>query len=274
MQSVLAGLRLRASKGLESIFIHTSGTSCLVDNSLGLSISPKIYSDLRPDEINSIPDSAPHREIDLAIINAREALSPSSKIIIIFPVLVYGVGKRIQRLSIQLPTMARFALKHGFAPVIGKGESLRCTIHVADLVRAYMTILSWLEESSPSTVLENPYFFVENGQEMLWRDAAEQIGRSLHSAGRIDSPDPRPVPKELYDDLFGPYTPTTVGANSRSRADRLRELGWVPREKGVLETFTEVELPILLKETETETKAFKGYAGVASSGTHVLKSLE
>ncbi|KAJ9607059.1 hypothetical protein H2200_008131 [Cladophialophora chaetospira] len=271
VQAVLSGVRDRVSQGKETIFIHTSGTSCLVDNSRGMYITEKIYSDTNPSDIDSIPDDAPHREIDLAIIRARKDLGVAAKVIIIFPTLVYGVGKHIRRLSIQLPTMTRFALKHGFAPVIGKGESVRCNIHVQDLVRAYMLILHWMETSPAEEVLKNPYFFCENGQEMFWKDAAGEIGKQLHAAGRIKDPVPKPVPPELYGDLFGPFSPTTVGANSRSRADRLREMGWTPTEKNVLATFRDDELPILLAE---ETDDFKGYAGVASSGTHVLKSLE
>ncbi|ETI27728.1 hypothetical protein G647_00177 [Cladophialophora carrionii CBS 160.54] len=272
VEAVLAGVRDRATnQGLpDSIFIHTSGTSCLVDNSRGMYISDKVYSDARPEEIDTIPDDAPHRAIDLAILAARKELGTKAKIIIILPTLVYGVGKHIKRMSIQLPTMTRFALKHGFAPVIGKGQSVRCNIHVQDLVRAYMVILHWMETSSAEEVLKNPYFVCENGEEMLWRDAAVEIGKQLYQAGRIKDPEPKNVPAELYPDLFGPYSPTTVGANSRSRGDRLRQMGWKATEKNVLASFREDELPLLLAENEQ----FNGYAGVASSGTHVLKSLD
>lgn len=272
VEAVIDGIRERANKGQETIFIHTSGTSELVDNSKGMYKSDKIYSDERPEEVDAVPDSAPHREIDLAILAARKELGTKAKIIIILPPLVYGVGKRIKRLSIQLPTMTRFALKHGWAPVIGKGLSIRCTIHVQDLVRGYMIILHWMEQSSAEEVLRNPYFFCESGEEMAWGEAAAEIGKQLYKAGKIQDPEPRPVPPELYSDLFGPYSPTTVGANSRSRAERLRKMGWKPREKGVLQSFREDELPMLL--AEDVKNSFSGYTGVASSGTHVLKSLE
>ncbi|KAL6241786.1 hypothetical protein RBB50_011319 [Rhinocladiella similis] len=270
VEAVIEGIRERAAKGLQTIFIHTSGTSELVDNSKGMYKSDKIYSDERPEEVDTVPDSAPHRLIDLAILKARKELGAKAKIIIILPPLVYGVGKRIKRLTIQLPTMARFALKHGWAPVIGKGLSVRCTIHVQDLVRAYMIILHWMESSSAEEVLKNPYFFCDSGEEMAWGDAAAEIGRELHKAGRVQDPEPRSVPPELFGDLFGQYSPTTVGANSRSRGERLRKMGWQPREKGVLQSLREDELPIILQESGP----FSGYTGVASSGTHVLKSLE
>ena len=271
VEAVIDGIRERANKGLSTIFIHTSGTSELVDNSKGMYASDKIYSDNDPQDIDaSVPDTAPHREIDLSILRARKDLGAKAKIVIILPPLVYGVGKRIKRLTIQLPTMTRFALKHGYVPVIGKGLSIRCNIHVQDLVRAYMVILRWMETADAAAVLENPYFFCDSGTEMTWGDAAREIGKALQAAGKLEDPGPRNPPKELYGDLFGPYSPTTVGANSRSRGVRLREMGWQPREKGVFESLREDELPIILEDTGE----FHGYAGVASSGTHVLESLK
>ena len=47
-----------------------------------------------------------------------------------------------------------------------------------------------------------------------------------------------------------------IGKNSRSRAVRLRELGWEPKEKGVWESLREDELPEILKQ---EGQDFHGY---------------
>ena len=274
VEAVLSGIKQRAANDKSTVFIHTSGTSELVDNSKGNYVSDTIYTDKDPAFIDSnVPATAPHREIDLAILRARQDIGTKAKIIIIMPPLIYGIGKRITRTSIQLPTMTRFALKHGYAPVIGQGVSLRCNIHVQDLVRGYMVLLSWLQHPATTAdqVLQNPYFFTDSGTEMAWGDAARAIGKALYTAGKIEDPEPRNPPKEMYADLFGPYTPTTVGANSRSRGERLRELGWRPREKGVLASLVEDEIPLILQE---EVGEFGGYEGVVSSGTHVLESLK
>ena len=60
----------------------------------------------------------------------------------------------------------------------------------------------WLENTPPEEVLKNPYFFCENGKEFSWREAAEQIGKALFEAGKIRSPEPKTIPKDLYRDLF------------------------------------------------------------------------
>ena len=54
------------------------------------------------------------------------------------------------------------------------------------------------------------------------------LGYSLTTVIRI-RPAPRQIPKEQYDDIFGPvFTEAVMGLNSRSRANRVRALGWKP----------------------------------------------
>ena len=53
--------------------------------------------------------------------------------------------------------------------------------------------------------------------------------------------------REWYGDLFGDVTPAIVGLNSRSRAKRLRALGWEAKEKDWKRSYVEDELPNLLK---------------------------
>ena len=89
------------------------------------------------------------------------------------------------------------------------------------------------------------------------------IGEVLHAEGKISDPTPTEMPVETYGDVFGPeFTGPVVGMNSRSRAVRLRELGWKPQEKGWKESLVEDELPILLKEDHS---SYQGYAGAVAS---------
>ena len=91
------------------------------------------------------------------------------------------------------------------------------------------------------------------------------IGESLHKAGKIQDPEPKEVPEEIHKDLFGDSTYAVLGLNSRSRALRLRELGWEPKEKDWKASFVEDELPEILKEEGYE---FEGYT--AKGGEVVL----
>lgn len=250
MQAVLDGVKQRAADGKSTIFIHTSGTSVLDDGAVGAYKGDKIYYDTDPDSINKLPDSAPHRQIDLAILRASKELGDKAKLAIMIPPEIYGFNDKHKRLTIQIPTITRFALKHGFAGHVGKGLGVESQIHVLDLARAYIVLLHYIERSPPSVLLGNPYFFCENGKEFSWKEVAEEVGKALHQKGLLKDPSPKEFSKGDWDELFGEFTGAVIGLNSRSRAVRLRELGWEPKEKGIWESYNEDELPEILREEE------------------------
>ncbi|KAI2736022.1 hypothetical protein DTO013E5_9177 [Penicillium roqueforti] len=254
VQAILDGIKERAAKGLQTLYIHTSGASLLSDKSAGAYRTDTVYDDEQPTQIDALPNSAPHRVVDLDIVRVRYELAAYAKIAIMIPPMIYGVSRE-GRLSIQLPTVIRYSLKHGYAGHIGAGLSVWNQVHVKDLARGYMTVLHWLERTSATEVLQNPYFFCENGQELSWGECAVEIGRVLYSQGRIIDPQPRAIPPENYNDFFGPYSEATGGSNSRNRANRLRKLGWEPSEKGTFASLAEDEIPIIVKETNV----FNGY---------------
>ncbi|ODM15522.1 hypothetical protein SI65_09125 [Aspergillus cristatus] len=260
-EAVIAGINKRAKNNQPTIYIHTSGASLLADESAGALKSDKIFDDERPEQIDALPDTAPHRQIDLAILRGRQKLGSQAKIALVIPPVIYGVNQCDGRLSIQLPTLARYSLKHGYAGQIGDGRSVWNQIHVKDLARGYMTILHWLERTPAEEALKNPYWFCENGLELSWHECAEEIGRVLHQAGRISDPTPRTIPKSNYGDVFGEYSEVVVGSNSRNRASRLRKLGWAPTEKSTFASLVEDEIPLILEEKGT----FEGYKKAVAS---------
>jgi nucleoside-diphosphate-sugar epimerase len=264
VEAVCQGILQRAENGKPTIFIHTSGTSVLDDNASGAFKGEKIYHDNIRAEIDSVPDDAPHRKIDLTILKYQKMVGERAKLAIMIPPLIYGFNANHGRLSIQIPTLTRFALKHGFSGYLGEGLAVESQIHVMDLTRAYMVLLKHMESVPAKEFLENPYFFCENGltEDTAWVDVAKMIGEGLHKAGKIDSAEPKTVPESMFEDLFGADTPAVIGLNSRSRAVRLRELEWEPREKSMRESYFEDELPEILKE---ELGEFAGYVGTSIS---------
>lgn len=262
VKAVLAGVERRVAANQPITYIHTSGTSLLDDGAQGMFKSDTIYHDNVQAEIDSLRPSAPHREIDLTILEARQRFGDKAKIALMVPPLIYGISHG--RLTIQLPTLARWALKHGYPAHVGEGKSVWSNVHVRDLARGFVTVLHHLE-AEPASKETNPYFFCENSgdQEPSWGEMVATIGAALHEAGRIEDPKPRSMPVETYGDVFGPeFTGPVVGMNSRSRAVRLRELGWKPQEKSWKESLLEDELPLLLKEDNSN---YSGYAGAVAS---------
>jgi nucleoside-diphosphate-sugar epimerase len=258
--SVLDGIADRAKAGKSTIYIHTSGCSAITDGSNGDHASDTVYQDDKPETIDSIADDAPHRAIDLAILKSRNELGANAKISVVLPPVIYGVGKE-NRLSIQLPTMVRFATRHGYAGYVGGGKAVWGFVHVADLARGYLTILHYMETTSGEKVLENPYFFIENGEEYSWERCAEEIGRALKNAGKVQDATPRQVPRDLYNYLFGEWSLAVIGQNARNRANRLRALGWKPQEKSTFDSLVTDELPIIL----AEKSEFQGYSAPVAS---------
>lgn len=247
-KAVLDGVKQRTSQGKMAIYIHTSGTSLLADDANGNYKSDKIFYDNKPEDIDALPDSAPHRFVDKEIVATAKEVGEKAKIAIIIPPEIYGFNPEHKRLSIQTPTLARFAMKHGWPGHVGKGLSVWSKVHVLDLARGYMALLHHLEGASPKEIVQNPYWFCENGKEYSWKEVAENIGQILKNKGLLKDANPREIPRELWDDLFGGVTGIVLGCNSRSRAVRLRELGWEPKEKSIWESLEQDELPEILQE--------------------------
>ncbi|TGO32254.1 hypothetical protein BHYA_0335g00030 [Botrytis hyacinthi] len=261
VEAIIEGITQRLQNGQSAIYIHTSGASLLGDDSKGSFPTGVFYEDDKSEQIDAISDEAPHRKIDLAIVNASKSLGPKAKLAIMVPPLIYGINSREKRLSTQLPALARFAIKHGYAGHIGKGLSKWSQIHVRDLARGYVTLLHSLETSDLD--IKNPYYFCNNGEDLSWGEYASEIGKILYEEGKIKSSKTKTIPLELYQDLFGPYSSVVVGSNSLNRANRLRKLGWEAREQKTLVSLRD-ELLMISQEEEP----FSGYSAPVASGSN------
>lgn len=246
VEAILSGVRQRVDAGQPSTYIHTSGTGALEDAALGMHKNEKIYRDDLPGDIDAIAPTSMHRHVDMPVIQAAREFGNRAKVVIILPPLVYGVNPAHRRHSFALTSLVRFSLKHGFAGYVGEGRNVWSVIHVRDLARAYMTILAYIQESAPTILQENPYFFVENGCEVSMLEAAESLGRILYDMGEIRIPEVQAFAESDYEDVVGPMTPRGFGCNSRSRSIRLQKLGWEPREKDIWTSWREPEVPSIV----------------------------
>lgn len=64
----------------------------MVDGADGKFASTKIYSDIKPEDIEALDPKAPHREIDLVVSAAARDTSLNARIGIVLPPLIYGLG--------------------------------------------------------------------------------------------------------------------------------------------------------------------------------------
>lgn len=251
-KAIISGLNNRTKEtGKPAIYIHTSGTGVLTEDVRGKKGSDTVYSDLNPDQINSLADEQPHRDVDLYIINSADA-NPLLKTAIVLPPLIYGIGTGpFNRTSVQLPVLVRAALKRHKAEMIGPGEATWNNVHIADLVDAYMIIFNQLlaaygpdadRNAQPNpyvTTGREGYYFAENGQHS-WRQLAEKIGEVLFKKGIAQSAKVTSFPDdEVESSLWGKFSWYVVGSQSNSKAERIRKLGWKPHRPSVFDSVEE-----------------------------------
>ncbi|KAJ2920430.1 hypothetical protein H1R20_g16664, partial [Candolleomyces eurysporus] len=128
--AILAGLKQRFdATGKASILIHTSGTAIIMDNALGLHGDHTIYSDLQSDELQALPETALHRNVDIPLVNADK--EGYVKAYLVTPGTVFGtatgplVDLGIQnKFSMQVPFFVKAALARKRGGYIGAGKNV------------------------------------------------------------------------------------------------------------------------------------------------------
>jgi len=235
-QAILQGISHRSTSAAPVIYIHTSGTGVIADPHHGDVEGKRIYDDTKAEDIDALDLNQPHRKIDVFVRDKAKEFQNRSKTAIILPPNIYGLGLGpVHQISIQTPTLIRFALKHRFTPRVGAGVNWWNNVHVKDLGRGYVSLLKELERTNETGW--NGYWFAETGEHQ-WKDIYATLGKVMHAKGLAGSPEPEsPAARlgfktdyeavsadsgEIYD---------SWGSNSRSRASRLHALGWKREEK-------------------------------------------
>lgn len=103
--------------------------------SVNFTATDVIYSDLDPDHINTLPDTAFHRNVELLVLSA----SPKVKTHIVSPPTIYGIAdhalvrKGISNpVSIQIPALIRASIDRRQAGMIGKGLNVWPNVHITE----------------------------------------------------------------------------------------------------------------------------------------------
>ncbi|VDB86895.1 unnamed protein product [Peniophora sp. CBMAI 1063] len=244
-KAILAGAKVRFEKtGVAPIYIHTSGTGVFTDHALGTHYDPAklpLYDDSNRAVLDSIPDSAVHRNVDLIVLGGDEEGYVKSYIVL--PSTIYGLltGKLVDAgianpHSIQIPIAIKASILRGQGAVVGPGENEWPHVEIHELSDLYIRLLKAAIDGT-ATHGRDGLYIGENGTYLL-KDAAKTYTRALHAAGKSRTPEPESFTKEDIDKYFGgPY----LGSNSRAKAVRAkRDLGWAPT-KGDADFFKSIE---------------------------------
>ncbi|KAK7692428.1 hypothetical protein QCA50_004053 [Cerrena zonata] len=235
VRAMLRGTRKRhATTGQQPIYIHTSGTGVLTDDARGNSTMETIYDDLNLEQIESIPDSAIHRQIDLEVIAADKAGYVKSYIIL--PSTIYGLANNplveagIQNpKSIQIPTVIKTSLERKHAGMVGKGIALWPNVSNDDVADLYIVLYDAIIANPDTGHGRAGYYFGENG-EHSWYSISRAIGEAFVELGISTEPEPTTFTDDELIKYFGSlWMANFFGSNSRCRANRARSIGWKPK---------------------------------------------
>ncbi|KAJ7494663.1 hypothetical protein B0H11DRAFT_2002881 [Mycena galericulata] len=235
-KAILSGMRDRhSSTGVAPTLIHTSGTGVVNDNAGGMHGSATIYSDLNIPQLETLPPTQPHRNVDLALVEADSR--GYVKTYIILPSTIYGMasGPLVEHglqnpRSKQIPRLVDVSLERGQGGMVGKGKNWWGNVHIDDVADLYLLIFNLLTKASPPPDFAHGragFYFGENGEHRLYA-VGEAIAKVLSGMGKGV-----PTPTTFTDREMRLYFPngTSLGSNSRARAERGYNVGWRPSLK-------------------------------------------
>lgn len=204
-------------------FLSVTGPRSLVDQSLPLAggrVGSRAWSDVMDAEtIASLPEDRPHAEYDQAVIS--HGLTTSVGTMLVSPGQLIGQGlghfKREGAMALYYATVR----SRGRAFVVGDGEAAWSWTSVRDMADAVVLLIDRAVSDEEGHV--DGYYFVQTGDVSL-NERAQAISERL-GLGEAES-----ISAEQARDVH-PFGPLMWGADVRFRADKLKVLGWTPKER-------------------------------------------
>ncbi|KAJ7919226.1 hypothetical protein B0H13DRAFT_1868747 [Mycena leptocephala] len=225
-ESILRGLKKRfETTGIKPTLLHMSGTGCLADDAKGMFSSQTIYKDTDIAQIETLPATQPHRNVDLAITDADTQGYIESYIVL--PGIVFGTPRgilaetRMQNMTnLGFTGILSASFARGAAGFVGEGKNHIAIVDVsetADLIETLYIAAS----AGRAAHGKHGYYFVTNG-DVTWGKIAEVV--ETRAGAR------RPFTQEDLDTYFPglPSLHSVLGNNGRADSERSRALGWKP----------------------------------------------
>ena len=181
-------------------------------------------------EVTSLPDHAPHRNVDKIVIDAGDSMVKTA---VVCPPTIYGVGRGPgNQRSDQVPDMVKYTLERKQAFHVGAGENFGPNVSIRDLSSLYIKLVeaAAAENGGNATWNREGYYFAENG-EHVWGQVSKAIAKAGFQQGLLSSDEVVPINEREADELMNRGA-VLWGGNARSHAIRGRKLlGWAPKIK-------------------------------------------
>ncbi|EPQ52538.1 NAD P-binding protein [Gloeophyllum trabeum ATCC 11539] len=230
-KAILQGLKKRhAETGKQPILIHTSGSAIIIDNAQGKYASDNAYSDMDIPRIEALDPAQPHRNVDIAIVEASKEGYARTHIVV--PPTIFGraSGPLFEKGicnpgSIQIPSLIQVAWHRKASGLMGEGKNLWSLVSVDDVADLYIVLFDAARKDEKTAHGREGFYFAENGYYQFY-EAAKAISDALVQLGRTDKAEPTPWTQEQLGKYFAGAP--IFGTNSLCKADRARALGWKP----------------------------------------------
>ncbi|KZP06728.1 NAD(P)-binding protein, partial [Athelia psychrophila] len=232
MQANLRGLKRRyEATGQRPILIHTVREFVDRDRAAeGAFLYQEPYTDVDIPKIESLPNDAWHRNVDLEVVKADA--DGYVKTYIIMPGAVWGIptgrvaDSGAQHMySMLLPWLVQAAIKRSRGGFVGLGKNLWPHVEVNDTADLYIVLLdSIFSDPHAATSGREGYYIAENGEFDLY-DIAKAIGVAAQGLGLIKDSEPTSFTDE---ELQAQPKLLFFGTHCHCRADRSRSIGWAP----------------------------------------------
>lgn len=246
--AIAKGIEAGHSAEKPGYWIHLSGTGILtwydaVNKRSGEGPLPeqKYYDVQGIERLVTLPDAAHHRNVDKIV---QEANSAASKIAIVCPPCIYGVGSGpVSTRSSQVPDMTKNTLLNGTAPIVGAGKTEWDNVNIDDLGDLYVKLVDATQDAAKKDNAEifglHGYFFAANGVH-TWADIARQIAAEAKKQGYLAEAAAGSITQEEVNKLDGVAT-ASFGYNSKGVPERAHKyLGWTAKGTPLPDTIAEL----------------------------------
>ncbi|KAJ6456961.1 NAD-binding protein [Mycena sanguinolenta] len=241
VKATLAGLKKRHALGVVPIFIHTvtsnfssmvfsDVTGVISDDAKGMYAGTTVYDDSDADQMESIPPTQMHRDVDLAVTAAdAEGYIKSYKVV---PSTIYGLASnRLVNIGIQnphllqIPALISAALDRKQAAMVGEGKNIWNNVEIHELEELYIMLYDKIIADADTGHGRNRFYFGSSGEHSLY-DVGKAIGEALVKLGKSESVEPTTFTQAELDKYFQGFA--YLGSNSCCRATRSLSIGWTP----------------------------------------------
>jgi nucleoside-diphosphate-sugar epimerase len=227
--SIIEGAR--KSNRTRPLVIQVSGTGSLVDMDILGKKPEKVVSD-RDDyqEILDLPETRFHIPVEKKFIPIAD--EAGLRVAILAPGIIFGKSRGLFRTENRFLAMGfgEF-IKHESVLMLEDGAATWGWVSVGDVASAILfAVKEGLKDNTRLQFGSKGYYFIGTGEASM-KERLEFAAETLFRQGKIKSDKIKSYNLEEIQKLSSdPFFTIWLGSSSRYRADRLRDLGWAPKE--------------------------------------------